>query len=53
MNPRQVSKILVYIDRYRFEKNISLESTFNSIFEKAGKEQYCYDVRDPFGHAGK
>ncbi len=35
MSPRQISKILCYIDRYRFEKNISLEHTFNSLFQKS------------------
>lgn len=49
LNPRQVSRILCYIDRYRFEKNISLEHTFKSIFEKIQREPYAYDPTNLFG----
>lgn len=49
MGPNQIAKILCYIDRYRFEKNITLEHTYKSLFEKTEKETFNYDPTDPFG----
>lgn len=48
MSPKLVSKTLCYIDRYRFEKNISIEHTYNSLFEKTANEPYSYDAENPF-----
>lgn len=49
MCPKLVSKTLCYIDRYRFEKNISVEHTYSCLFEKTANETYGYDPDNPFG----
>jgi hypothetical protein len=37
MSPKQISLTLCYIDKYRFEKDISLQQTFSSLFEQTAR----------------
>lgn len=48
MSIKLISKTLCYIDRYRFEKGISLEHTFQDIFNKIHEERYAYNPDNPF-----